>query len=111
MHWLISAFLNLLYDCGAIAVGLLLIAATTYFVGLFAGTAWECVAEYRTGRRQNGDALIGFGIAGGIWALFVCLNAPGIAAMFMPCIWPIIIAFVANAILYTLFKPASHQAT
>lgn len=111
MHWLITAFLNLLYLGCSIAVSLFLIAATTYFVGLFAGNAWESVAEYRTGRRQNGDALIGFGIAGGIWALFVCLNAPGIGAMFMPCIWPIIIACVANAILYTLFSPSSHQAT
>ena len=54
---------------------------------------------------------MGLSYAAHTQAALASVNAPGIAAMFMPCIWPIIIAFVANAILYTLFKPSSHQAT
>lgn len=111
MYWLIDAFINLLAAIATIGVSLVFIVITTYFVGLFAGTAWEIVNEYRTGRYQNGDAMIGWGIAGGAWALFVCFNAPSIGAMILPCLGFIALALVANIIAYVLFPSQSRPAS
>jgi hypothetical protein len=105
MYWIIEGILNLLYHVGMTVVGLFFIVATTYFVGLFGGTAWEIQDAFRTGRYQNGDSLIGAGFVGGIWALFVCLNAPTIGAMALACFGAIVFALVANILLYVTMGP------
>lgn len=105
MYWIIEGILNLLYFAGMSVLGLFLIAMTTYFVGLFGGTAWEIQDAFRTGRYQDGDALIGAGIVGGIWALFCCFAAPSIGTAALACVGAIVFALVANILLYVTMGP------
>jgi hypothetical protein len=111
MYWIIEAFLNLFYSIGMTAVGLCFMVVTAYFVGMFGGSAYEIADEYRTGRYQNGDATVLAAILGAVWALFVCLNAPSIGAMFVPCLVPCALAVVAHIVCYVMLpipaRPAS----
>lgn len=109
MYWIIEGILNLALFAGWAVLSLIIIAMTTYFCGLFGGAAWEIQDAYRTGRYQNGDAMIGAGIVGGLWALFCCVFAPGLGAAALACICVIGFALVANIVLYLACGPVPPQ--